>query len=260
MANLKTTPLLNALKVDIKSSGILYQKLAIKIKCAIYDGILSEGDFLPSQRDLARDLSLSRMTVTKAITELDKQGLVKLIPRQGVQIIANSELAPIPPKLQLSDQYNFTKDMLARGMTPSTKWVMKENCIATTHEALTLGIPQNSQVSHYWRLRFADGTPIAVEVACIPISVIADCSEVGDSLYEELKSRGSLPVRAIQTIAAIEADIKMSNYLKVNEGTPVLYIDRRGFDEQNRCVEYTRYWYLSDRYCFIADMMLTEKD
>lgn len=252
--------LLDALKVDASSPGMLYQKLADKIKNAIDKEIVSEGDFLPPQRVLAHELELSRVTVSKTIEELAKQGLVRLIPRQGVQIIANKKHAVVPPKLQLSDQYNFTKDMQARGVVPSTEWLLKENCLASTHEALTLGIPQKSSVGHYWRLRYADGEPIAVEVACIPSTVIADCELVADSLYDALKQRDSLPARATQTITATHADKQTADYLNVEEGAAVLYIERRGFDKMNVCVEYTRYWYLGDRYCFIADMTLDESE
>ncbi|MFC1235670.1 GntR family transcriptional regulator [Vibrio sp. F74] len=248
--------LLDALKVDTSSPGMLYQKLASNIKLAIEKGILSEGEFLPPQRNLASDLDVSRVTVSKAIDELAKQGVVKLIPRQGVQIEPYNDYSPVPPKLHLSDQYNFTKDMQARDMKPSTHWITKENCLASTQEALALGIPQNSQVGHYWRLRFADDKPLAIEVACVPSSVIADSGEVDDSLYDTLKSKDSLPIRAMQTITARPADKRTAKYLEVPEGSAVLYIERRGFDSVDRCVEYTRYWYLGDRYCFIADMTL----
>ena len=250
--------LLDVLQVEMSTPGMLYQKLANNIKAAIDQGVLVEGDFLPPQRDLAADLSLSRVTVTKAIEVLDKQGVVRLIPRQGVQVITSQSQAPIPPKLQLSDQYNFTKDMQARGMVPTTQWVLKDNVNASTHEALTLGIPQNSRVGHYWRLRFADGEPLALEVSCIPSSVIHDCNEVDESLYDALKARDSLPVRATQTITACSADQHTAQHLRVQVDTSVLYIERRGFDKANHCVEYTRYWYLGEQYCFIADMTLSE--
>jgi GntR family transcriptional regulator len=256
MDKMREVILQKALEIDVSSPGMLYQKLANNIKAAIDKGILEEGDFFPPQRELAANLSVSRVTVTKAIDELRRQGVVKLIPRQGVQVIASKISAIVPPRLQLSDQYNFTRDMQARGMTPYTHWLKKDNAIATTHEALTLGLPQNSKVGHYWRLRYADDLPIGIEVACVPATVIPDCKEVGESLYEALKSRGILPVRATQTVTACSADKYTAEQLKITINTPVLYIERRGYDKINHCVEYTRYWYLADKYCFIAEITL----
>ena len=149
----------------------------------------------------------------------------------------------VPQPLELAYQYNFTKDMQAREMVPETHWVSKENASASTKESLALGIPPGTPVGRYSRLRLADSIPIAFETACVSSDVIADSNLVDDSLYETLKQGDALPVRALQTLSARSADQKIADMLQVPEGTAVLYMERRGFDQAGRCTEFTRYWY-----------------
>ena len=57
---------------------------------AILDGRLGPGTALPSSRDLAQALSLSRNTVTAAYEQLVEEGFLEARPRRGVFVAANA--------------------------------------------------------------------------------------------------------------------------------------------------------------------------
>ena len=63
------------------SSGVRYRDLAAAVRAAIASGALPVGTRLPSERGLARSLSLSRTTVVSAYNLLRAERLVEL--RQG---------------------------------------------------------------------------------------------------------------------------------------------------------------------------------
>lgn len=61
--------------------GTLPQRLAYGLRCAISSGLLGDGTRLPAERTLARELAVSRATVTTALDLLRDDGLVS--SRQG---------------------------------------------------------------------------------------------------------------------------------------------------------------------------------
>ncbi len=59
----------------------LYEQIKDQIRAAVYTGDLKPGDALPSLRELARDLQVSLITVTRAYNDLAAEGLIG--SRQG---------------------------------------------------------------------------------------------------------------------------------------------------------------------------------
>lgn len=78
--------------VDLQSGKPVYQQLVDQAKYAIASGRLRPGDRLPSVRDAAVDLRVNRNTVSRAYTELEREGLVYSRPGQGC-FVAGGEAA-----------------------------------------------------------------------------------------------------------------------------------------------------------------------
>ena len=59
------------------SSGVpIYEQIKVQVRDAVYGGDLAVGSSLPSLRQLARDLRVSIITVTRAYNDLVAEGLV----------------------------------------------------------------------------------------------------------------------------------------------------------------------------------------
>ena len=73
------------LTVIIKnSSGMpIYEQIKEQIKEAILIDELSEGDMLPSIRQLAADLKVSVITTTRAYSELEQEGYIANVQGRG---------------------------------------------------------------------------------------------------------------------------------------------------------------------------------
>ena len=76
------------------ASGIpIYEQIKQQVKAAILSGELQEEETLPSLRTLAKDLKISVLTVTRAYTELEREGFVKNIQGRGCFVMGRgSEL------------------------------------------------------------------------------------------------------------------------------------------------------------------------
>lgn len=69
----------------------LYLQVADQLAAPIRSGELKKGDALPSERELARRLSVSRPTIREAITTLEVMGLVEVRPGSGVYVLESGK-------------------------------------------------------------------------------------------------------------------------------------------------------------------------
>ena len=67
----------------------IYKQIASQFKEDIMNGKISEGEYLPSIRGLARDLKISVITTMKAYEQLSEEGLIA--PVQGKGYIVNPQ-------------------------------------------------------------------------------------------------------------------------------------------------------------------------
>ena len=81
-----------------------YLQLMQQIRHAIETGALRSGDQLPSIRALAEELVLSPGTVTRAYSELEREGILETHPGSGVFISANRRARRWEERMQAARQ------------------------------------------------------------------------------------------------------------------------------------------------------------
>lgn len=70
------------------SSGVpIYRQVVDQVKTLIATGRLAEGVFLPSVRQVSKELEINPMTVSKAYSLLEKEGVVMVVRGQGMKVI-----------------------------------------------------------------------------------------------------------------------------------------------------------------------------
>jgi GntR family transcriptional regulator len=78
----------------LPASGVpIYRQLQDQIRSQIAGGRLVAGEFLPSVRQLAQRLAVNPMTISKAYSLLERDGLVELVRGQGMRVLAPSPSA-----------------------------------------------------------------------------------------------------------------------------------------------------------------------
>ena len=103
---------LPALTLDAGSSTPLHRQIYFEIRNAILDGRLRPGIRLPASRALARDLTISRNTVTTAFDQLVAEGYVEARTGAGSFVPANL------PKDQTSVERKNVKQHADRSASP----------------------------------------------------------------------------------------------------------------------------------------------
>lgn len=224
-----------------------YLRLRRAIRNSVEHGAVEPGQALPSERDLAQQLSLSRVTVRKAIAGLVEDGV--LMQRHGAGTFVTERI--VKPLSRLT---SFTEDLRARGLNPRSVFLDRETGEVTPDEAMALNLSPGAEVVRLYRLRYGADEPLAVEHSSIPRAVLADPELVEDSLYAALEKLGCRPVRGLQRLRAVNFNAEQARLLKVPAGSAGLALERRSFLADGRVVEFTRSWYRGDVYDFVAEL------
>lgn len=74
------------LTLNMTSDLPIYQQIRNQIVLALATGQLKPGESLPSVRQLADDIGVNMMTVSKAYQSLKEEGVVEMDRRQGTKI------------------------------------------------------------------------------------------------------------------------------------------------------------------------------
>ena len=233
----------------------LYLRLKKLVADAISSSELKPGDAIPSERDAAEHLGVSRVTVRKAFTELVHEGV--LVQRRGSGTFVQGGTSRI--EQPLSRLTSFSEDMKLRGLKTDADWLDRSVGLPTPEEALKLSISPGEKVSRFHRLRRAEGLPLAIELAVIPCRFLDDPFSVGGSLYEALEQRGFKPVRALQRLHATALSGREAKLLRQQEGSPALFIERISYLSDGRTVEYTQSRYRGESYDFVAELALAQE-
>lgn len=238
--------------VILPPGGPLYLQLKRWIEDAIHRGAVHPGDALPSERDLANKVDVSRVTVRKAVLQLVKDGV--LVQRHG----SGTFVAPLAQRVEqsLSQLTSFTEDMARRGMAVRAKWLDRGLYLPSPEETVILGLSAREQAARISRLRLSGETPLAIERASLSSHILPDPAGIGDSLYKHLDKSGNRPIRAIQRIRAANLGEQDAALLQVPAGSAGLNIERTSYLASGRVIEWTRSIYRGDTYDFVAELRL----
>lgn len=244
--------LFGAETIALPQGGPLYLQLKRWIEDAVRRGAIKPGDALPSERDLAVRVDMSRVTVRKAVQHLVREGV--LVQRHG----SGTYVAPQPNRVEqsLSQLTSFAEDMARRGMAVRSVWLDRGIYSPSPLETVTLGLGASDNVARVARLRISGEMPLAIERAALSAAILPDPENIGTSLYAHLEKHGNRPVRAIQRIRAVSLEEEDADLLEVAPGVASLHIERISYLASGRVVEFTRSIYRGDTYDFVAELRL----
>ena len=70
-----------------KSDSPIYEQIKSQIKEQILCGSIAENEFLPSIRQLAKDLGISVITTTRAYSDLESEGFIATLRGKGSYVL-----------------------------------------------------------------------------------------------------------------------------------------------------------------------------
>lgn len=236
-----------------QDAGPRYAQLRRRIEEAVKQGILQPNASLPPEREIAEVSGLSRVTVRKAMQELVDKGII--LQKQGSGSFVREPAGKV--EQSLIELTSFSEDMTQRGMRTSSAWLERGIVRASPREVEVLGLEPGTSVSRIYRLRVADGRPLALERATLPLSILPNPLAVETSLYEVLGRDGHRPVRAVQRFSALNLSADDAELLEAPAHAAALSIERTSYLADGQVVEFTQSIYRGDAYDFVAELKLS---
>jgi GntR family transcriptional regulator len=226
--------------------GPLAIRLRNAMAASIQDGTLPSNRALPSERELATRLGVSRSTIRTCLKDLGEMGLVQT--RHGAGTVVTGQI----PKA-LSRLSGFTEDVRARGLRPTSDILERSVGPVGLDTALRTAMPLGTEVLTLVRLRRANGEALSYETVIVPLWAVGDYDGTG-SLYERMDALGTRPRRMLQTLEAVAAPQEIAALLHVPDGAPTLRIAQVGYGADGKAVEDAVSWYRGDRYKYVGEL------
>ena len=226
-----------------------YIRIHDAVKKQIDDGFWEIGQRLPSERDLADDYEVSRMTLRQAITLLVEEGILERRVGSGTYVASHR----VQEKMRGTT--SFTEIVRLQGKTPSSQVVSYQRKPANETEIQQLQLKTSDYVVRMERVRYADNMPLVFEVASIPEKLIREFKreDIAEHFFQTLTDNGYEIGKSQQTIYAKNASERVANYLKVPKNHAVLALTQVSYFTDGRPFEYVHSQYVGDRFEFYLE-------
>ncbi len=240
----------------IESNGPKYSKVKQTIIRNIEDELYTVGQMLPSERELIDTYGVSRITVRRALAELEAEGYIYRVQGKGSFVKGEQH------RQDLFSLTSCTQDIIRQGMSPSRKVYACEVTTPNKRQQNELYLNDGDKVFKLKRVYLADDEPVNLTTTYLPYKYIEgierfDFSKA--SLYDVLESKYNIKItRAIRTIEAVSAYEETARLLHVAENVPLLLFKCVIFGEvggREVPIETFKCYYRSDRFSFCINQV-----
>ena len=229
------------------------EPLWVQVKRAVMEsiasGALPPGSRLPAERELCRELGVSRVTLRKGLGALVDEGILSASHGRGWYVVP---AGPAPNAAEWPSYLeSFTETARRLELAPSSRVLRREVGEADLDEAETLLIAPGTRLLILDRIRLLEGVTIALDQARVPLTHVPEIVDVdfaNASLFAELERAGAGPYRAEATIEAQPSDAGLAELLGIEPGKPTLVLDQLVYDRSGRPLMMSTVRYCGERY------------
>jgi len=227
----------------VKNGIPLYLQLKEKLLEDIKNNYKA-NDVIPAEGKLEENYKVSRITVRKAIEELQKDSIVKKIQGKGTFVQGQKVLYDANSIGSLTQRLSKQKHLL------TTKSISFE-IIETNEEHFVKDKLSCQKLLCIRRTRLLDEIPFALMINYFDVNTVPDIHRKLnlESLYEFLKQEYNIELykaqEIVEAIAANKADAKKLN---IEEKAPLLSLKRLSYDRNDNPIEYSNLVIRGDMY------------
>jgi GntR family histidine utilization transcriptional repressor len=221
-----------------------YRQAKAFVLTKVRSGEWKPGDLIPSEQKLTVELSMSRMTVNRALRELTDEG--ELVRLSGVGTFVASR----KPQSNLLMIANIADEIQARGHRYSCNILHLAREAATLTVATALELKTGSSVHHLVCVHCEDDVPVQLEDRYVNSQLVPEFlqQKFGEHLQPSQYLLNSISADDIEHIVdAVLPTPEEQHQLKIGESEPCLVLIRRTWS-QNKTVTFVRFLHPSSRY------------
>lgn len=209
-------------------------------------GLVDESGRLMTEAELVKHFGVSRVTIRNAIRPLVDEGMFERGRGRGTFLRSNQ------PENWMGRLMGFSETIRDAGFEPGAR-ILRQG-MTNRHDDEVRERLQERAVFELKRVRLADDTPIAIEHAFYPpdIGLELDRRDLTTIvMYRVFEEDLGIDINeANQTISATLADETTAELLGVEQGHPLVSMERLTLSSDQRPLEFLRSVYLPEYYRF----------
>lgn len=231
----------------------LYSQLKELLRSRILDGTYPAHSQMPSESELGTIYQVSRITVRQALSDLHKEGLIFKIHGKGT-FVAKPKAFQNVSKLQ-----GLSEAMSQLGYEVLNQLLSFKFVKADAQVANRLQVPEGTKVREIKRIRLINREPVSLEITYVP-QLIGEQLEKADLITRDIflileNDCGVALGHADLTIDAVSANGELTQALNVEEGAPIMRIERLTHNAEGAPIDFENLYYRGDafQYCLRID-------
>lgn len=229
------------------------RQVYLVLRDRIMSGAVVFGEKLPNENELASFHGVSRVTVRRALAELQREHLIERRRSAGTKVVYRPQLSRMT-----ADISGVLANLADMGRSTKVQLLSFDYVQASGPAGAALGAGAHEMLQRSVRVRSVDGLPFSFLLAHVPerIGVTFSAKDLADRPLLELLERSGVKVeRAAQQISAGLATPDVACALGVKTGSPLIELVRTVYDSDGRGVEHLHALYRPDRYSFEFDLV-----
>jgi GntR family transcriptional regulator len=220
------------------------EEVLCELQKRITQGFYVAGQRLPSERDIAEELNVSRVTVRAALLRLQAENMIDIVPRGGAFVRAVSTKAVIASGPELKQAGSFIHTMERQGKQTLVRFIEPSSIIVAGDTiGAKLGVDPTTQVLRRYRLHIVDRVPYRILGSYYLASLLGDLLGKDEGyipLFKWLREHTGLKAaRAVECLNCRMPSAEEAALLNISRGQPVVDMDRWVWANDNTLFEYT---------------------
>lgn len=223
----------------------LYIQIKDTLKQRILEGIYAPHERLPSESELMAAFKVSRITVRQALRDLHSEGLI--FTSQGKGTYASK-----PKAVQdVHRLEGFGEAMTAKGYETSAQLLSLKEVSPNKDVQDKLQLSTRAKVIEVSRVRHLNGEPVSLDISYFPLDIGTRLvgKDITGDIFPLLENRLGVQLGGADiSLEARCADATVAKHLKLEAGSPVMWVERLTHDVKGRPIDYEYLAFKGDAY------------
>ena len=230
----------------------LYLQIAQDLRDQIINGDYPLNTRIPTEKELATALNVSRPTVRQALTLLEQEGRLIRVKGSGTFVTE-------PKILHESTHFviGYQEESREHNYRLRTRVLELQKEKPNQMPFKALGLAEGERVTRMTRLRWLEGQyndkPIMYTTVYVPVRLFPEMDEqnfTDASFYEMLDSRSLTVMRTSKQLDVIVPPADIAVELEISPFEPTIHIVSTGYTQNGTAVEYSESYYPASRNSF----------
>lgn len=233
-------------EVDAQSDVPIYYQLYSFLKELILNGDYKPGQCVPSESEMMAEYGVSRVTVRRAIADLEQDGLLKRYRGKGSVVLERKSIT------SLNSLFSFTEMARRRQQRASYIIISTDVKQPDIKIAQELQLTAGTMIFELKRLFLLNGRIAALTTAYVPYleewkSMFHDFDE-NTSLFDKFQEYNVTIDYAEENLEVVTPSIDIRRALYLPDNLQVVYSEHKTYDVEGRVIVYTESYMASNKF------------